>query len=154
MIKIEDKIKKLGIVIPQITKTVAEYIPAVIVGNIIFTSGVISKVDGMKTFTGKVGKELTLEDGKEAARQSAINLLAILKYELGDLDRVERIVRLVGFVNSAPGFKGQPFVINGASELFVEIWGDKGRHARAALSTNELFNDEPVEVYLTAQIKE
>jgi len=154
MSKIEEKIKKLGIIIPKIGKTIAEYIPAVIVGNLIFTSGVISKIDGMKEFTGKVGKALTLEEGKVAARQCAINLLAILKYELGDLDKVERIVRLVGFVNSAPGFKGQPFVINGASELFVEVWGDKGRHARAALSTNELFNDEPVEVYLIAQIKE
>jgi enamine deaminase RidA (YjgF/YER057c/UK114 family) len=154
MIKIEEKIKGLGITIPEVKKTIAEYIPAVTVGNLVFTSGVISRIDGMKEFSGKVGGKLTLEEGKEAAKQCAINILAILKHELGDLDRVERIVRLEGFVNSADGFKEQPFVINGASELFVKIWGDKGRHARAALSTNELYNDEPVEIYCVVQIKE
>lgn len=153
---VEKKLESMGIVLPDISQLepVGLYEPAVIVGNLIFTSGTGPDVKDMEKFIGKVGKELTLEQGQTAAMQCAINLLADLKYELGDLDRVERIVRLIGHVNSAPGFNLQPKVINGASELFIKLWGTKGKHARAALAVNELWQDIPVECYLIAQLKE
>ena len=152
---IEEKLKKMGITLPEVEKDpIGEYIPGVTVGNLVFTSGAGTEVKGMERFAGKVGKDLTLEEGKRAARQCAINLLSNLKHEIGDLDRVERIVRLIGYVNSAPGFTYQPKVINGASELLIELWGEKGRHARAALSVNELWADTPVECYLVVQLKD
>ena len=158
--KIEEKLKEMGITLPEVEKepigkeVIGLIIPAVTVGNIVFTSGTGTDVKGMEKFAGKLGKELTLEQGQRAARQCAINLLAYLKAEIGDLDRVERIVRMIGYVNSAPGFTLQPKVINGASELFIELWGEKGRHARAALSVNELWADTPVECYLVVQLKD
>ena len=152
---IEEKLKKMGIALPEVEKDpIGEYIPGVTVGNLVFTSGAGTEVKGMERFAGKVGKDLTLEEGKRAARQCVINLLSNLKHEIGDLDRVERIVRLIGYVNSAPGFTYQPKVINGASELLIELWGEKGRHARAALSVNELWADTPVECYLVVQLKD
>lgn len=153
--KIEEKLKSMGITLPEVEKEpIGLYVPGVTVGNLVFTSGAGTDVAGMEKFDGKVGKDLTLEEGQRAARQCAINLLANLKYEIGELDRVERIVRMIGYVNSAPGFTLQPKVINGASELFIELWGEAGRHARAALSVNELWADTPVECYLVAQIKD
>jgi enamine deaminase RidA (YjgF/YER057c/UK114 family) len=152
---IEEKLKKMGITLPEVEKDpIGEYIPGVTVGNLVFTSGAGTEVKGMERFAGKVGNDLTLEEGKRAARQCVINLLSNLKHEIGDLDRVERIVRLIGYVNSAPGFTYQPKVINGASELLIELWGEKGRHARAALSVNELWADTPVECYLVVQLKD
>jgi len=154
MDSIEKKIIKMGLKIPEIEKEpIGLYIPAVITGNLLFTSGAGTDVEGMEKYKGKLGKELTLEQGKKAAMQCALNLIADMKYVLGDLDRVEKIIRLIGYVNSAPGFTLQPKVINGASELFIGLWGEKGRHARAALSVNELWADTPVECYLVAEIK-
>jgi len=155
MNKIEKKLKEMNILLPEVEKEpIGKYIPAVRVGNLVFTSGAGVDVPGMEKFAGKLGKELSIEDGKRAARQCAINLLADIKYEIGDLDKVERIVRLIGYVNSAPGFKFQPKVIDGASELLIELWGEKGKHARAALSVNELWADTPVECYLVVQVKD
>lgn len=154
MDSIERKLQEMGLKIPEMEKEpVGLYIPGVIAGNLIFTSGAGTHVEGMEKFRGKLGSELSLEQGKQAARQCALNLIADMKHVLGDLDKIERIVRLVGYVNSAPGFTLQPKVINGASELFIELWGERGRHARAALSVNELWDDIPVECYVVAQIK-
>jgi len=152
---IENKLEKMGIKLPEIGKEpVGLYIPAVTVGNLVFTSGAGTDVAGMKKYRGKVGKDLTLEEGQEVVKQCAINLIADLKYEIKDLDRVERIVRMIGYVNSADGFKLQPKVINSASQLLIDLWGEKGKHARAALSVNELWDDTPVECYLVVQLKD
>lgn len=152
---IEKKLEAMGIKLPDIKnfKPVGLYEPAVIADTLIFTSGVGPDVEGMEKFIGKVGKEITLDQGRKAAMQCAINLIANLKYVLGSLDRIERIVQLIGYINSASGFNLQPKVLNGASELFINLWGEKGRHARAALSANELWQDIPVECCLVAQIK-
>lgn len=151
MVDVELKIKELGIVLPAAPKPVAAYIPAVTTGNLIFISGQDCKKDGVLLFKGKVGRELTVAQGYAASRQCMINLLAVLKEHIGNLNKVKRIVKLLGFVNSADGFVEQPFVINGASELLIEVFGDKGCHARSALATNELPFDTPVEIEMIVE---
>ncbi|NLC37886.1 MAG: RidA family protein, partial [Clostridia bacterium] len=132
---------------------VAVYAPGVQVGNFIYTSGQIPLVNGELKFKGKVGKELTMEEGYEAAKICALNCLGVAKSLLGSLDKIERIVKVTGFVNSAPGFTSQPKVIDGASELLGEIFGEKGRHARSAVGVAELPVDAAVEVEMIIQVK-
>lgn len=151
--KIEKKLKKMGIEIPDVPKPVASYIPAVQTGNLIFTSGQSCKRDGVLVYKGKLGKDLTVEEGYKAAKVSIINCLAILKGHLGDLDRIKKIVKLLGFVASAPGFDQQPYVINGASELLEEAFGEKGKHARSAIGTNELPFGTPVEIEMIVEVE-
>ncbi|MDQ0338302.1 enamine deaminase RidA (YjgF/YER057c/UK114 family) [Caldalkalibacillus uzonensis] len=153
MSKIEEKLKRLGINLPEAPRPAAEYVPARTVGNLVYTSGQDCRVNGVLKYKGKVGKDLTVEEGYDAARQTMINLLAVLKEHIGDLDRIKQVVKLLGFVNSAEGFVEQPYVINGASELLEEIFGERGKHARSAISANELPFDTPVEIEMIVEIE-
>ncbi|MCI8418204.1 MAG: RidA family protein [Lachnospiraceae bacterium] len=150
----ENRLKELGIELPIPARPVAEYVPSKQTGNLVFVSGQDCRRGGKLLYEGKVGKELTLEQGVEAARQAMINAMAVLKMHVGDLDRVKQIVKVLGFVNSADGFVHQPMVINGASELLVEVFGEKGRHSRSAISANELPFNTPVEIELIAEVEE
>lgn len=153
MSEVEKRLKELGIELPKPSKPTAVYVPAVTTGNLVYTSGNDCKVNGEFLYTGKLGKDLTLEQGQEAARQTMINLLAVLKKHIGDLDRINRIVKVLGFVNSTPDFTDQPLVINGASELLEEVFGERGKHARSAIGTNVLPFDIPVEIEMIVEIK-
>lgn len=146
MSKLDDRIAELGLVIPEGSKPVAAYIPAVVTGNLVFTSGQLPMVDGALPATGKVGAEVTPEDAKTIARQCVLNGLAAARSAIGSLDRITRVVKVVGFVASDPSFTGQPGVINGASELLGEIFGEPGQHARSAVGVAVLPLDAPVEI--------
>jgi enamine deaminase RidA (YjgF/YER057c/UK114 family) len=153
--EIENKLTALGLKLPAPPIPAAHYIPYVKVGNILFVGGNIGRLNGQPlVHAGKVGDNVTLEQGYEMARNCALNHLAVIKSALGDLDRVERFVKLLGFVNVAPEFNKMPQVINGASDLFVELWGERGEHARAAVGVSSLSNDAPVETEVIVQIKE
>jgi len=142
----EARIKELGIKLPPAPKPLGAYVPCVRAGELLFLSGVLPMVDGELTSTGKVGGELTIEDGYAASRQAALNALSIAKENLQSLDNVNRVAKVIGYVASAQGFNSQPAVVNGASELFVEIFGDNGKHARVAVGVNELPMDSPMEL--------
>jgi len=148
----ESRLQELGLVLPVPPKPVATYIPAVRTGNLLFLSGVLPSRDGQLVMTGKLGHALSIEQGIEAARIAVLNALAIVKMEAGSLDRVKRIVKMVGHIASAPGFTDQPQVLNGASDLLVEIFGDAGRHARVAVGAAELPRQAPVEIELIVEI--
>lgn len=148
----EKKLAELGLTLPPPPKPVATYIPAVLAGELLFLSGVIPFRDGKLVFEGKLGRELTVEQGAEAAGVSLLNALAIIRQELGTLDRVRKIVRMTGHVASADGFVQHPAVINGASDLLVRIFGEAGRHARVALGAAELPLNAPVEIELIVQV--
>lgn len=150
---IEKRLAELGITLPPPPKPVGSYIPAIRTGNLLFLSGMIPFQDGKLAWEGKLGHELTVEQGKQAARVAMINALAVIQQALGSLDRVKRIVRLGGHVASASGFNQQPLVLNGASDLLVEIFGEKGRHARLALGAVELPLNAPVELELIVEVE-
>jgi enamine deaminase RidA (YjgF/YER057c/UK114 family) len=151
--EIEAKLNELGITLPKPPEPVAAYLPAVQVGDLLFLSGTTCYLDGEILYTGRVGEELTLEEGYAAARQTALNLLSVIQATLGGLDRVERVVKLNGYVNSAREFDRQPEVINGASELLEEVFGERGRHARTALGVSALPFHIPVEIELIVQVR-
>lgn len=151
--KIEEKIKKMKIEIPEAAKPVASYVPFRRVGDLIYISGQDCRINGKLKYEGKVGRDVTEEEAYEAARITAINLLAILKSAIGNLDKVVKIVNLHGFVNSADGFVRQPMVINGASDLLLEVFGEKGKHSRCALSANELPFNTPVEIEMIVEVE-
>jgi enamine deaminase RidA (YjgF/YER057c/UK114 family) len=134
----ESKLKELGLSLPAAPKPVANYVPAVQVGDLLFLSGVLPSRDGQLIMTGKLGQEITIEQGVEAARVAVLNGLSIVKHEIGSLDRVKRIVKVVGHIASAPGFTDQPQVLNGASDLLVAVFGEAGRHARVAVGAVEI----------------
>ena len=146
MSQIDARLGELGIVLPDPVAPVANYVPFVVTGSLVFISGQVSiGSDGL--ITGKLGADVTLERGLEAAKACGVNLIAQLKLACeGDLDRVRRVVKLGGFVNSTPDFTDQPKVVNGASDLMVDVFGDKGRHARAAVSAPSLPLDAAVEI--------
>ena len=148
----EERLAELGLSVPEVAKPVASYIPAVRSGNHVFTSGQLPMREGQLLTTGKVGGEVTPDEAVECARQCALNALAAVRAELGDLAQVKRIVKVVVFVASTPDFTGQPGVANGASELFGDVFGDLGRHARSAVGVPVLPLDSPVEVELTVEI--
>lgn len=152
--KIEKKLEQMGYSLPPTPAPAGAYIPFRRTGNLVYISGQGSMVEGELMYAGKVGSDVTEEEGYEASRISVINLLSILKSAIGDLDKVVQIVNLHGFVNSAPGFVRQPMVINGASEFLVELFGEKGRHSRCALSCNELPFDTPVEIEMIVEVEE
>ena len=154
MITIEEKLKELSIVLPEAVEPVPNYVTVIRVHDMVYTSGSSCFVKGKPAFVGKVCKDLTVEQGYEAARITALNLISVLKSEIGDLDLVERIVKVVGFVNSAPGFVQQTSVIDGASDTFVKIFGDKGKHTRCALGTSVLPFEIPVEIEMTVLLRE
>ena len=149
---VHENLVRLGLVLPAAPRPVGSYVPAKQAGDLVFVSGVLPFQDGKVRITGKLGDELTVQDGAEAARFSLLNALAILKQELGTLDRVKTIVRLTGHVASAEGFVDQPAVLNGASDLLVDIFGEPGRHARLALGAAELPLHAAVELELIVQI--
>ena len=151
--KIEEKLNEMGIKIPEAAKPVASYVPFRRVGNLVYISGQDCRVNGKLKYEGKVGRDVTEEEAYEAARITAINLLAILKSAIGNLDKVVKIVNLHGFVNSADGFVRQPMVINGASDLLLEVFGEKGKHSRCALSANELPFNTPVEIEMIVEVE-
>ena len=157
MSKVELRLKELGITLPRPPKAVANYLAGVIVGEILYVAGTIGTVVNEKdedvlTIKGKLGRELTVEQGYQSARFMAINHLAMMQAVLGDLDRIVRIIKMVGYVNAAPGFREAPWVLDGASDLYVQIWGENGKHARAALYQNELTYDAPIEADLEVQV--
>jgi enamine deaminase RidA (YjgF/YER057c/UK114 family) len=149
----ETRLKEKAIVLPEAQKPVANYVNVVRVGNLLFLAGKgPTKPDG-SNITGKVGKDLTIEQGYEAARLTAINHLAVLKAELGSLNKVKRIVKVLGMVNCTEDFKDQPKVINGYSDLMVEIFGDKGKHARSAVGMYALPSNIAVEVEVVVEVE-
>ena len=150
---VESKLKELGIALPNPPSPVAAYLPAVQVGNLLFLSGTTCYENGKLLYTGRVGVELTLEQGYLAARQAALNLLSVIKVTLGDLDQVERVIKLNGYVNSAQDFDRQPEVINGASELLEKLFGERGRHARTSIGVNSLPANIPVEIEMIVEIR-
>ena len=151
--KIDARLAELGISLPEVVRPVGAYVPAVRSGSYVYVSGQLPLVAGKLVFVGKVGAEVTPEQGKEAARVSGINALAALASVVGSLDKVKRIVKVTGFVASAPGFTAQPGVINGASDLFKDVFGETGQHARSAIGVAELPLGVPVEVELIAEVE-
>lgn len=152
--KIEEKLNQLGVKIPEAAKPVASYVPYRRTGNLIFISGQDCRVNGKLKYEGKVGAEVSEEEAYDAAKITVINLLAILKSAIGDFNKVVKIVNLHGYVNSADGFVRQPFVINGASDFLLEVFGDKGKHSRCALSANELPFNTPVEIEMIVEVED
>ncbi|MBW2145706.1 MAG: RidA family protein [Deltaproteobacteria bacterium] len=149
---IEKRLEELGLTLPPASTPVANYVSSVQSGNLLFLSGHGPGKGEGKMFKGRLGEDLNIEDGYASARQVALNLLSTLKSALGDLDRVKRTIKVTGFVNSAPGFYDQPKVINGASDLLVEVFGDKGRHARSAIGMAALPGCIPVEIELIVEV--
>jgi enamine deaminase RidA (YjgF/YER057c/UK114 family) len=149
---IEARLKELGIVLPAAAQPLASYVPAVQAGSLLFLSGQVTMKEGKREFVGKLGRDFKTEEGYQAARLCGINIVAQLKAALGDLDRVRRIVKLTGFVNSMPDFIEQPQVVNGASELLAEIFGDKGRHARSAVGAGSLPGGVACEVEAIVEV--
>jgi len=148
----EDKLNSLGITLPFPPAPAGSYVPVVISQNLAFIAGQIPTEAGQVKFRGKLGKDVTVEDGQQAARLCTINALAQLKSKLGDLDMVKRVVKVTGFVNCDPSFVDQPKVVNGASDLLVQIFGEKGRHARAAVGVSSLPLDSAVEVEFIVEV--
>ncbi|GAA2442429.1 RidA family protein [Actinomadura vinacea] len=148
----EERIGELGLELPAVAKPVASYVPTMRTGNLVYTSGQVPFVNGELRVFGKVGAEVGLDEAVEQARICALNCVAALKAEVGELSRIVRIVKVVGFVASAPDFHGQPQVINGASDLLGEIFGAAGRHARSAVGVAVLPRNVPVEVELIAEL--
>ena len=144
--KIEKRLAELGIALPTPPAPIANYVPTALSGPLLFCSGQVSTAPGGKAMKGKLGANVSIEQGQEAARICAINLLAQAKAALGDLDRVKRCVRLGGFINCEPNFAQLALVMNGASDLMVEVFGDAGRHARSTIGVAELPGDAAVEV--------
>jgi enamine deaminase RidA (YjgF/YER057c/UK114 family) len=154
---VEDRLAELGLRVPDVAKPVAVYQPAVRDGNLIFTSGQLPMVSGALAQTGKVGTRdgcVSAEDAKSLARTCALNAIAAVRSVIGDLDKVTRVVKVVGFVASDPAFTGQPGVINGASELLGKAFGDAGVHARSAVGVAVLPLDAPVEVEIIVSVKD
>jgi enamine deaminase RidA (YjgF/YER057c/UK114 family) len=148
----EERLAALGLTLPPVTAPVAAYIPAVRTGNYVYTSGQLPTVDGKLLATGKVGDAVSPADAAKLARTCALNALAAAAEAAGGLGSIKRIVKVLGFVASAPGFTGQAQVVNGASELLIEVLGDAGRHARSAVGMAVLPLDSPVEVELIAEV--
>jgi enamine deaminase RidA (YjgF/YER057c/UK114 family) len=152
MSDVRAKLAELGLSLPVASKPIAAYVPAVRTGNLVFTAGQLPLVDGAMVMAGKVGGEITVEQAKEMAQLCALNALAAVEL-VANVDDIVRVVRVVGYVNGVPGFVNHPGVVNGASELFVHIWGEDGKHARSAVGIAELPLNSPVEIELTVELK-
>lgn len=151
--KVEQKLEQMGIVLNEPSKPLAAYVPAVRAGEFVYVSGQLPFVDGKLSVKGRVGAEVSTEEAYAQARACAINCLSALRSVVQDLDKVKRIVKVTGFVASAPGFNAQPAVVNGASELLSEAFGEAGKHARAAVGVAELPMGVPVEIEIIAQVE-
>jgi len=147
------KLAELGLTLPVAALPIAAYVPAVRTGNIVFTAGQLPLVDGAMAETGKTGGDVSVERAKELAQICALNALAAVEL-VADINKIVKVVRVVGYVNGIPGFVNHPAVVNGASELFVDIWGDAGKHARSAIGVAELPLNSPVEIELTVEISD
>ncbi|PFJ13388.1 hypothetical protein COD67_22055 [Bacillus cereus] len=145
----ENKLSELGITLPAIRPAVGNYISCVKVGNVLFTAG-----QGVDEYHGKLGKDISIDEGYKAARQSMLNLLSVVRNELGNLNKVKRVVKLLGFVNCTEDFIDQPKVMNGASDLLVDIFGEKGKHARSAVGMAQLPNNTTIEIEMVLEIEE
>jgi enamine deaminase RidA (YjgF/YER057c/UK114 family) len=154
MNEFENKMKVLGLELPSAPSSAGNYLPYRMNGNTLYLAGAITMVNGELTHTGKVGEEQTVETGYEAARVCTLNAIANMKAALGDLDRVDKILLISGFVNAVDGFTQTPAVINGASDLLVEIFGEAGKHARVAVSTSGLPLGSTVEIQITLAVKD
>jgi len=152
-LSIENKLKSLGLKLPELPKPLGAYLPVIRINDILFTSGQGPILEGKIKYQGKVGKDLTLEEGYEAAKLCALNCLSAIKMEIGSLDKIERIVKVVGFVNSAQGFIKQSLVLNGASDLLQSLFEEKGKHVRVAVGVSELPNNMAVELEMIVKIK-
>ena len=150
----EEKLKSLGIELPELPGPLGSYVPFVKTGNLIYLSGMLPLKDGKLTATGRAGEKVTLEEAAEAARTAAINALAVLKSSAGSLESVRRCIRVEGYVSSADDFTDQPKVLNGASDFLFEVFGDAGRHTRTAVGVNVLPLDSPVELAFLFEMKE
>lgn len=153
MAAVEQKLEALGLKLPERSGPFANYVSAVRTGNLVFVSGHGPTNAGQVVYRGRVGQDMDIETAYEAARLTALNCLASLKQEIGDLDRVTRVVKLLGMVNSAPDFVDQPEVINGASDLLVELFGERGRHARSAVGMGALPFGIPVEIEMVVEVE-
>ena len=150
----EEKIKTLGLELPAAPKPLGAYVPFVRTGNLVYLSGMLPLKDGSLLKTGRVGETVSLEDAVLCARTAAVNALAVLKAAVGSLDMIKQCVKITGFIASAPDFTDQPKVLNGASELMAEVFGEAGRHARAAVGVNILPMNSPVEVEFIFEVKD
>jgi len=148
----EERIAELGLTLPEVVPPLAAYMPTARSGNLVFTAGQLPGRDGVMLATGKLGEAVSAEQGYECARQCAINALAAIKAEIGELSAIKRVVKAVVFVASTPDFTGQPQVANGASEFLGEVFGDAGKHARSAVGVAALPMDVPVEVELVVEV--
>ena len=148
----EERLQELGVSLPAPAVPVAAYVPCVRTGSMVYVSGQVPVLDGKPSHLGHLGDNVDLEDGRAAARTCAVNVLAALKAELGELSRVRRVVKVTGFVASTPGFTDMPKVVNAASELFADAFGDAGRHARAAVGVAALPLGVPVEVEAIVEV--
>jgi len=151
MTEVRAKLAELGLTLPVAAKPVAAYVPAIRTGHMVFTAGQLPMVEGALSKTGKVGGEVSIEEAKKLAEICALNTLAAVETVV-EINKIVRVVRVVGYVNSVSGFTQQPAVINGASELFLQIWGEAGKHARSAVGVAELPLNAPVEVELTVEV--
>ncbi|MBI2369232.1 MAG: RidA family protein [Deltaproteobacteria bacterium] len=149
----ERRLEALGIVLPRVAAPIANYVQWVQAGQFLYLAGAVPRYNDEFKFLGKVDGELSLEEAYQAARYCTMNHLAMVKQALGDLDRVERVVQLIGYVSSSPGFRQQPKVVDGASDLWVEVYGERGRHVRAALGIAEIARNIPVETIVTLLIR-
>ena len=149
----EERLNALGIELVEGPSPMGAYVPSVQTGNLVYLSGLGPRTTNGREWKGKVGSDLTVEEGAESARAVGIAVLARIKSELGSLDRVARVVKVLGFVASAPGFGQQPTVMNGFSDLMIDVFGEAGRHARSAIGVNELPYNIPVEVELVLEVK-
>ncbi len=148
----EDHLRELGLHLPEVAKPLAAYVPAVRTGNLVFVSGQLPTVEGKLLLTGKVGAEVTAEQAHGLAQRAALNALAAAAAEAGGLDRIVRVVKVTGFVASTPEFTGHPAVVNGASELIGQVFGEAGAHARAAVGVSALPLDAPVEIEMIVEV--
>ena len=150
---IEAKIKEIGYTLPEPAKPLAAYIPAIKIDKLVYTAGQLPSVNGQLQYKGKVGFNVSEEDGQKAAVLSLLNCLAVIKSVCGDLDQIEQVIKLTVFINSADGFINQPKVANGASELLLRIFGDAGKHVRSAVGVNELPIDAALEIEMVVKLK-
>jgi len=152
-VSVESRLAELGLELPEVATPAGAYVPAVISGNLVFTAGQIPLVDGKLMAEGRLGAEISAEEGKQIAQRCALNAIAAVKSVLGDLERVKKVVKVVGFVASTPEFTAQPGVVNGASELLQAAFGDRGIHARSAVGVAVLPLNSPVEVELIVEFE-
>lgn len=151
---IEKRLQELGIELPEAVAPLFNYVPVIIHNNVAYISGQVPRVNGELPYTGKVGAEVTIEQARELAEICVLKGLSCLKAEIGSLDQIEQVLKVTGYVQSAPGFSNQPHVIDGASELLGKIFGERGRHARSAVGVAELPSNTPVEIDFIIAIKE